>query len=238
MRSFRDQALVTRTYDFGEADRIVTLLTRNHGVVRAVAKGIRRTNSRFGARVQQFNLIDVNLSPGRNLATLTQADTISHYGKLIDDYDHYTAGAIILEAAQRLTLHTPPGDPYTFDQATRALECIPVHPTIAIDAFILTTMRHNGWEPTLYTCASCEKPGPHHHFHPASGGAVCEDCRPPAATPAPGESLRILWWILAGHTELAAAANSVDIHTAHNLTLDYFHWHTEQRLRSLRTVEQ
>ena len=74
--NFRDRALVIRTYDFGEADRIIVLLTRHHGLVRGVAKGVRRAKSRFGSRLQLFVNLDVQLYPGRNLYTISQADTV------------------------------------------------------------------------------------------------------------------------------------------------------------------
>jgi len=75
MRLYRDRAVVLRQHKLGEADRIVTLLTRDHGLVRAVAKGVRRTRSKFGARLEPFAHIDVQLHPGRNLdiVTLVQA---------------------------------------------------------------------------------------------------------------------------------------------------------------------
>ncbi|MDO4718877.1 MAG: DNA repair protein RecO, partial [Propionibacteriaceae bacterium] len=60
-RLYRDEAVVLRTHPLGEADRIVTLLTRGRGQVRAVAKGVRRTNSRFGARLEPFGVVDVQL---------------------------------------------------------------------------------------------------------------------------------------------------------------------------------
>ena len=67
MRLYRDRAVVLRQHKLGEADRIVTLLTRDHGLVRAVAKGVRRTRSKFGARLEPFAHIDVPLHPGRLL---------------------------------------------------------------------------------------------------------------------------------------------------------------------------
>ena len=76
-QSFRDAALVLHTYDFAEADRVVVLLTRSHGIVRSVAKGVRRAKSRFGSRLQLFVELNVQLYPGRNLATITGADTVS-----------------------------------------------------------------------------------------------------------------------------------------------------------------
>ena len=66
MPLYRDEAIVLRTHKLGEADRIVTLLTRQHGKVRAVAKGVRRTTSRFGARLEPFMVVDVQCYEGRS----------------------------------------------------------------------------------------------------------------------------------------------------------------------------
>src|SRR5690625_5651353 len=74
VKLYRDEAIVLRTHKLGEADRIVTLLTRNYGQVRAVAKGVRRTSSKFGARLEPFSVIDVQLYAGRNLDVITQVD--------------------------------------------------------------------------------------------------------------------------------------------------------------------
>ena len=93
MPLYSDEAIVLRTHKLAEADRIITLLTREHGIVRAVAKGVRRTSSRFGSRLEPFTHVDLQLAVGRNLDTITQADTRSPYGNVISaDYDRYTAG--------------------------------------------------------------------------------------------------------------------------------------------------
>ena len=80
MPLYSDEAIVLRTHKLAEADRIITLLTRQHGVVRAVAKGVRRTSSRFGSRLEPFTHVDLQLAVGRNLDTITQAETRSPYG--------------------------------------------------------------------------------------------------------------------------------------------------------------
>ena len=72
---YRDEAIVLRTHKLGEADRIITLLTRQHGRVRAVAKGVRKTTSRWGSRLEPFTHVDLQLAEGRNLDVVTQADT-------------------------------------------------------------------------------------------------------------------------------------------------------------------
>jgi recombinational DNA repair protein (RecF pathway) len=95
---------VLRTQKLGEADRIITLLTRHNGRVRAVARGVRRTKSRFGARLEPFTHVDVMIYPGRSLDQITQAEVIRAYGtRLVSDYPKYTAGIAMLETAERFT---------------------------------------------------------------------------------------------------------------------------------------
>ena len=101
---YRDDAVVLRTQKLGEADRIVTLLTRRTGRVRAVAKGVRRTKSKFGARLEPFSHVDVQLYTGRSLDIVTQVETHDAFGdRLVADYPRYTAGTAMLETAERLT---------------------------------------------------------------------------------------------------------------------------------------
>src|SRR6266566_646026 len=87
-RLYRDDAVVLRGQKLGESDRIITLFTRRHGRVRAVAKGVRRTTSKFGARLEPFG----------------QVEGIELFGKrFVDDYPRYTAASAIAETAERLT---------------------------------------------------------------------------------------------------------------------------------------
>ena len=79
MPLYRDEAIVLRTHKLGEADRIITLLTRQHGRVRAVAKGVRRTTSRFGSRLEPFTHVDLQLAEGRTLDIVTQAETLTPF---------------------------------------------------------------------------------------------------------------------------------------------------------------
>jgi len=105
MPVYSDEAVVLRTRKLAEADRIITLLTREHGVVRAVAKGVRRTSSKFGSRLEPFTHVDLQLYEGRNLDTITQAVTKSPYGAAIgSDYERYTAASVMLETAERLVV--------------------------------------------------------------------------------------------------------------------------------------
>src|SRR6188472_2340049 len=104
MALYRDAAIVLRAQKLGEADRIVVLLTREHGKVRAVAKGVRRTSSRFGARLEPFMVADLQLAVGRSLDIVTQAETLGSYAdQIMVDYPRYTAAAAMVETADRLT---------------------------------------------------------------------------------------------------------------------------------------
>jgi DNA repair protein RecO (recombination protein O) len=104
VQGYRDDGVVLRTQKLGEADRIITLLTRHNGRVRAVAKGVRRTKSRFGARLEPFTHVDVLIHNGRSLDIITQAEVIRAYGApLVADYPKYTAGTAMLETAERFT---------------------------------------------------------------------------------------------------------------------------------------
>ena len=100
MTLYRDTGVVLRVQKLGEADRIVTLLTRRRGKVRAVAKGVRRTRSRWGARLEPFNHVDVQCYTGRSLDVVTQAQTVDAFGAgIVGDYARYTAACAVLETA-------------------------------------------------------------------------------------------------------------------------------------------
>lgn len=160
--NFRDRALVIRSYDFGEADRVIVLLTRNHGLVRGVAKGVRRAKSRFGSRLQLFVNLDVQLYPGRNLYTISQADTVDYFGaNIIEDYERYTAACAALESAERLAFTDADSDPYLYTALVHTLQVMQYDdPLQALDAFLLQAMAHAGWAPASLTARSAKSQDP------------------------------------------------------------------------------
>ena len=240
MGLYRDEAVVLRTQKLGEADRIVTLLARRHGRVRAVAKGVRRTSSRFGARVEPFTHVDVQLYEGRELDVVTQVETRTAYG-LVGDYARYTAGTAILETAERLTVEEREPSLKLFLLLVAALRALAegVHrPGLVLDAFLLRALAVAGYAPAVDGCAGCGAPGPHRSFAPAAGGAVCAACRPPgAASPAP-ETVALLAALLHGDWPVADASDPRSRREASGLTAAYLQWHLERGLRSLRLVER
>lgn len=240
-QSYRDRAVVVRTYDFAEADRVIVLLTRHHGLVRAVAKGVRRAKSRFGSRLQPFVDIDVQLYPGRSLSTITGADTVAYFGSgIIDDFDKYAAGCAILESAEKLS-YADHEDPFLFDEVTASFGELQKaqHPSLVVDKFILRATDNAGWGLSLFDCANCQKPGPHRAFHAAIGGAVCNNCRPQGSAEIDPESLHVMW--LLQHSHVAAAlqvATGTIAAQVHRMTSAHLQWHAEQGVKSLKIMEQ
>jgi DNA repair protein RecO (recombination protein O) len=156
---YRDDGIVLRTHKLGEADRIVTLLARRTGRVRAVAKGVRRTKSRFGARLEPFTHVDLLLYTGRSLDVITQAETVRSYGApLASDYPRYTTGTAMLETAERFT-------PVEKEPALRQFLLLVgglrslgegVHDArLVLDAYLLRSLAVAGYAPALDECALC-----------------------------------------------------------------------------------
>ena len=242
MPSYRDEAVVLRTQRLGEADRIVTLLTRGRGRVRAVAKGVRRTGSRFGARLEPFGHVDVQLYEGRSLDTVTQAESLAHHGAdLSGDYRRWTTGSAMLEATERLTPveHEPAVQQYLLlVGGLRALVAAEHEPTLILDAFLLRSLAVAGWSPSFAACARCGAPGPHRAFSVPGGGALCPDCRVPgSATPGP-DTLVLLGALLSGDWPVADASDDRQRREASGLTAALVTWHLERGLRSLPLVER
>ncbi|MGL5857671.1 MAG: DNA repair protein RecO [Angustibacter sp.] len=241
MSLYRDEAVVLRTYPLGEADRIVTLLTRETGMVRAVAKGVRRTRSRFGARLEPFMVADVQLHAGRTLDTVTQAETLAPYGeRIVDDYPSYTAGTAMLETAIRFTQEREPAvqQYLLLVGALRSLAGREHDPGLVLDAYLLRSLAVAGWAPSFLDCARCGSAGPHRALAVAAGGVVCPSCRPPGAvSPAPS-TLDLLSALLTGDWVVADASNPTSRREASGIVAAYLQWHVERGVRALRWVER
>jgi len=244
---YRDEAVVLRTQKLGEADRIVTLLTRRHGRVRAVAKGVRRTASRFGARVEPFTHVDLQLHSAQSLGVssldiVTQAETIEPFGERIAaDYARYTAGTAVLETAERLTAEEREPSLRLYLLVVGALRALAegAHaPTLVLDAFILRAMAIAGYEPALDGCARCGEPGPHRFFAVAAGGFVCSEHRPGGAATVSAPAAALLVALLQGEWTVADAAETKTQREVSGLVAAYLQWQLERGLRSLPLVER
>jgi DNA repair protein RecO (recombination protein O) len=239
---YRDSGVVLRVTKLGEADRIVTLLTRRTGRVRAVAKGVRRTKSRFGGRLEPFSHVDLQLYSGRNLDIVTQAVSLDSFGSVIAaDYSRYTAGTAIVETVERLTSEErePSLKLYMLlVSVLRALAETDRDPSLLLDAFLVRSMSLAGWAPALSECARCGEPGPHAAFHVPSGGVLCAGCRSPGvARPAPG-AIALLAALAAGDWPSAELSDGSMRREASGLVAALLQWHIERGLKSLPLVDR
>jgi DNA repair protein RecO (recombination protein O) len=242
---YRDEGVVLRVQKLGEADRIITILTRRHGRVRAVAKGVRRTRSKFGAAVEPFTHVDLQLYAGRNLDIVVQAESLTPYGEgLARHYGRYTAGSAVLETAERLTAEEKEPSLRLFLLVLGALRALsPRHdperdPSLVLDAFLLRAMSVSGYAPALEDCARCGDPGPHRAFSVPAGGAVCPACRPAgAASPSPA-AVALMVDLLTGAWDAAEASEPRTRSEASGLVSAHLQWHLERALRSLPLVER
>jgi DNA repair protein RecO (recombination protein O) len=240
---YADDGIVLRTHKLGEADRIITVLCRQSGRVRAVAKGVRRTKSRLGARVEPFTHVDLLLHAGRSLDVITQAEVIRPYGApLVGDYPRYTAGVAMLETAEKLApVEKEPalrqflllvGGLRTLSEAER-------EPRLVLDAYLLRSLAVAGYAPALEECARCGSPKRGlAAFAIASGGMVCASCRPPGAAIPASQTVALMLALLRG--DWGAADGSERRHRVEcsGIVAAYLQWHLEHSIRSLRHVER
>ena len=233
----QDQGIVLRGYPFGEADKVVVLLSPNHGKVRAVAKGVRKTKSRFGGRLEPFTHVDVLLYEGRNLDTITQVSVVEAFSHLRLELDRVLAAGTMVEASDAVAQEEA-GSHRQFlllQRGLRALEAGPVHPDL-VSAFLLKLAAVVGVAPALDACAECGSTEDLDRFSLASGGAVCRSCSHDR-----GVKLRDG---LTAHLAVLAGADLSDLPQANELSRDaigltrrFVEYHLERRLESLSLLD-
>ena len=238
-----------RTQKLGEADRIITILGRTSGRVRAVAKGVRRTKSRFGARLEPFTHVDLMLHTGSSLDIITQAEVIRPYGEpLAADYPRYTAGMAMLETAERFTpMEKEPAlrQLLLLIGGLRSLSDAEHPPGLVLDAFLLRSLAVAGYAPVLQECARCGAPGSEAR-RPAGGcrpspsrpGDGVRLCRPPGAASPAAPTVVLMLALLTGDWDLADRSERRHRVECSGLVATYLQWHLEHSIRSLRHVER
>ena len=238
--TYRDEAVVLRTHKLGEADRIVTMLSRQHGKIRAVAKGVRRTASRFGSRLEPFMVVDLQCYQGRNLDIVNQAESIGSYGaEIAGDYPSFTAANVMVETADKVT-----DDDGSLQQylllvgALRSLARREHHASLTLDSYLLRSMAIAGWAPSFVDCAVTGAPGPHTVFVPQLGGVVSDDVAPPGSARLDPATLTLLGALLAGDWGAAEASDARSRGQANGVVAAYTQFHLERGLRSLPHVDR
>lgn len=180
MPLYQDEGVVLRTAKLGEADRILTLLTRDHGKVRAVAKGVRRTKSRFGGRLEPFMRVALLIAEGRSLDVVSQAESIAAYaGPICADFQAYTAANVICETADNLVATEKEPAVAQYRLVLGALNALAKHahePSTIGDSYVLRALAIAGWTPRLRVCVVCGEPISSTlswYFSIPAGGLMC-----------------------------------------------------------------
>ena len=229
-----------RHYQLGEADRIVVLLTEEHGKVRAVAKGVRRTTSKFGARLEPMSHVRLLLYRGRDLDIVSQAESVEPLAPLLADLDRASQAMAALEAVDQLALEREP-NPTLYRMLVGVLRTIAERPSaLIVPAFFWKLLAAEGLRPELDACVRCEGVEPDVTlvaFDLDQGGVLCRSCRSGAAiSPA---ALALLRAILGGRLNQAIALpESATTHEVAVLATRALEHHIERRLRAIAMFER
>jgi DNA repair protein RecO (recombination protein O) len=238
---YRETGVVLRTMRLGEADRIVTLLTAGRGKVRAVAKGVRKTKSRFGGRLEPLNHVALLLYEGRELDIITQADTIEQFRAIREDLDRLAKATSLLEAADQLAQERQPS-PRLYAMLLGALRALAARDApLMVPAFFLKLLSLEGFHPLLDRCGGCGALDAELvAFDVGEGGALCRSCAARVSAVAlsvDGLALvrRILGGDLAGALQESAGRATAEVDRLATKALEH---HLERRLRSVATLDR
>jgi DNA repair protein RecO (recombination protein O) len=233
---YRDEGVVLRTIKLGEADRIVTMLSLGHGKVRAVAKGIRKTTSKFGARLEPTSRVAFQCYRGRELDVVTQVETMEANRHLREEYALLTHAVSMLEATDQVAQEREP-NAALYRMLTGALRTLgELRSPLVTPAFFWKLLSLEGVHPMLDGCARCGLDGDAVDltaFDLDEGGTLCRPCARGAGRAVTPDALDLLRRMLGGGLNgvLAEAANPAT-HEVEFLGIRALEHHVERRLRS------
>jgi DNA repair protein RecO (recombination protein O) len=233
---YREEAVVLRTHKLGEADRIVVLMTGGRGKVRAVAKGVRKTKSRFGGRLEPPGHVSLLLYEGRNLDVINQAETVEPHRAIREDLDRMTDAMALVEAVDQVAQEGEP-NPALFRMLTGALRTLGdthMRPPLLVGAFYWKLLALEGVMPVLDECVQC---GTREvvSFDPAGGGTLCRDHR--RGTPIDPATIELVQRVVGG--QLAGALEEPSgppVYSASQLATATLEAHLERRLRAVHLL--
>jgi DNA repair protein RecO (recombination protein O) len=238
---YRDEGVVLRAIKLGEADRIVTIFTQGHGKIRAVAKGIRKTTSKFGARLEPMSRVALQCYKGRELDIVTQAESLDSNRVLREEYSLLTRSVPMLEAVDQVAQDREP-NPALYRMLTGALHALATtRNPLVTPAFFWKLLSLEGFHPLLDGCARCgEQPdeveGGDHElvaFDLEEGGTVCRACARGGGRPLTPGGLALLRRVLGGGLNGALAETpGPAAHEVEHLGVRALEHHVERRLRS------
>ncbi len=179
-RVFRTDAVILRRHDFGEADRLLTLLTPDHGKLRAIAKGARKPIARKTGHVELYTLVDMLIARGRDLYIVQQAETKGPFLPLHEDLLRGSYASYVVEVLDRFTAEQDPGrGEFRLLVQTLGWLCTEDDPRLVTRYYELRLLELAGFAPALHACGVGQEPlePRDQFFSPADGGVVCPEHR-------------------------------------------------------------
>jgi len=233
-----DQGIVLRSFPFGEADKVVVLLSPNHGKLRTVAKGVRKTKSRFGGRLETFSHVDLVLYEGRNLDTITQVEMIDPFSSLRGDYERAMTAAAMVEVADAVAQENENSVRLflLLQRGLRTLDEGEGHPDL-ITAFLLRSAEVIGVAPALDRCASCGRSGELRRFSFPAGGVLCERCRTAGAYSLRDGLIDYLARLAAADMAELPEADGSFTGEARGVARRFIEYHLERQIQSLAVLD-
>lgn len=236
---YRDTGVVLRTYKLRESDRIVVFHTAENGKVRAVAKGVRKTKSRFGARLEPMSHVRLLLYRGRDLDIVSQADAVEPLSPMLSSLDRASQGLAVIEAVDQLSLEREP-NPQLYRMVVGALRTVATAPSpLNVAAFYWKLLANEGVRPELDRCVRCGDAEPTAQlvaFDLNEGGVLCRTCRSGQSISV--GALTILREILGGRLVQALARDESPItHEVSALATRALEHHIERRLKAVAMFE-
>jgi DNA repair protein RecO (recombination protein O) len=235
---YRDQGVVIRTIKIGETDRIVTLLTRGHGRIRAVAKGVRKPGSRFGARLEPASHVALQCYRGRELDIITQVETIDANRSLREHYGSLTHAVSMLEAVDQVAPEREP-NVALYRMLTNALQTLAREPSPLVSAaFFWKLLSLEGFQPMLDACVRCggapDDDGTFVVFDLHDGGVVCTGCAGFGGRRVRADALAVVARVVNGQLRGVLDAPPCDdvMREVERLAVAALEHHSERRLRS------
>ena len=232
MTLYRDKGVVLRSYKLGESDRIVVLMTEQHGKVRAVAKGIRKTKSKIGARLEPMSHVEVQLYKGRELDTVSQVELIDSSARLHNSLDKLTQGMSMLEAVDQIAEDREPS-PHLYRMLHGALNALMEQESpVMLAAFYWKLLAAEGVSPQVQACVGCASKDGLVAFDIFHGGVQCRTCRTGIGISQP--AIDLLQQVLGGQLTVALAQpESPASFEISQLATQAMEHHIERRLRSV-----
>ncbi len=232
------EGVVLRSYPFGEADRVVVLLSPRRGKLRTVARGVRRVKSRLRGRLEPFCQVELVLYRGRELDLITSVNVMASHPELRSDLDRLLSASLMVNAVDAVA-QSEQRSRSLYGLLTRSLRVLCTTPDIPglTTAFLLRLAEVAGVAPALEWCASCGRDHGLARFNFEGGGVICRRCQTQG-------SVRLVGGVTEHLTELARAdlaelpfATTELSQQAMNVVCRFLEIHLDRRFRPVAALQ-